>query len=228
MLDQVDLMSTIVVESDCVRIPAWVNTLEAFRQWAESKEFPDKGRICYLQDDVWVDMTKEQLFTHIQVKDQYTIVLGGLVQTNQSGFYFSDGLRLTNLRAGISGKADGTFVSLASLRAGRARLVEGAEGGYVELEGIADMTLEVVSQSSVEKDTITLVDAYWEAGIQEYWLVDARDEVPQFDILRHTSKGYVPARKQSGWVKSNVFGRSFRLTRKTGSLGYPEFRLEVR
>ena len=34
------------------------------------------------------------------------------------------------------------------------------------------MTLEVVSSSSVRKDTVDLRDRYYKAGILEYWLVD--------------------------------------------------------
>lgn len=99
---------------------------------------------------------------------------------------------------------------------------------FVEVEGIPDMVLEVVSDNSVEKDTVELRRDYWEAGIPEYWLVDARREPLQFDILRHTARGYSVTRKQDGWVRSRVFNRSFRLTVSTGAHSYPEFRVEVR
>ena len=90
------------------------------------------------------------------------------------------------------------------------------------------MVLEVVSSSSVEKDTIILRDLYWQAGIREYWLVDARGENPIFDILRHTAKGYVATSKQRGWMKSVLFGKSFRLTQNKDALGHPEYTLGVR
>jgi Uma2 family endonuclease len=90
------------------------------------------------------------------------------------------------------------------------------------------MVLEVVSPSSVEKDTVTLRDLYWRAEVREYWLVDARGERPGFDILRHTARGYSPVRRQGGWVKSAVFGKAFRLVRRADELGNPEFVLEVR
>ena len=82
--------------------------------------------------------------------------------------------------------------------------------------------LEVLSDSSVEKDIVILFDAYWQAGIAEYWLVDARKGPVRFDIYRHTSKGYVATRKQAGWVKSAVFSKSFRLSQRQGPLGYRE------
>jgi hypothetical protein len=76
--------------------------------------------------------------------------------------------------------------------------------------------------------TETLRKAYWEAGIPEYWLVDARPEPLSFEILKHASRGYSAVRKQAGWVKSAVFGRSFCLVRTANKLGHPEIILRVR
>ena len=67
-------------------------------------------------------------------------------------------------------------------------MIEAEEGGYVELDGSPDMVLEVVSDSSVEKDIDVLMDLYWKAGIREYWLVDARGERIEFKILCHTAR----------------------------------------
>jgi Uma2 family endonuclease len=114
------------------------------------------------------------------------------------------------------------------LRTGRVRLIEGKEEGYLELEGTADMVLEIVSPSSVEKDTETLFDLYWRAGIPEYWLVDARGESLEFNIYQRGPRGYGPTRRQGGWLKSKVFGKSFRLIRQADVLGHPEYTLEVK
>jgi Uma2 family endonuclease len=75
---------------------------------------------------------------------------------------------------------------------------------------------------------VELRQAYWEAGVREYWLVDARKEPVEFDILRHTARGYSATRKQQGWVKSAVFGKAFRLAVRTTPLGHPDYTLEVR
>ena len=81
---------------------------------------------------------------------------------------------------------------------------------------------------SVKKDTEELPELYWLAGITEYWLVDARGDHIHFDIFQHAPKGYTAVRKQTGWVKSAVFGKSFKLTRHKDELGNPEYTLAVR
>jgi Uma2 family endonuclease len=108
------------------------------------------------------------------------------------------------------------------------QFVEGAEEGCVEVEGSPDMVLEVVSASSVQKDTVDLFEGYWQAGIAEYWLVDVRKQPLRFDIYRYTSKGYRRTAKQGGWVHSGVFGKSFRLTQQLGPGRNPEYTLTMR
>ena len=57
--------------------------------------------------------------------------------------------------------------------------------------------------------------------------MDARGDEPEFDILKRGPKGYAEARKAGGWVKSKVFGKSFKLVRGTDPNGDPEFTLQV-
>jgi Uma2 family endonuclease len=56
-------------------------------------------------------------------------------------------------------------------------------GDYIEILGSPDLVVEIVSDSSVRKDTTLLRDAYWKAGVREYWLFDARGAEIRFDIL---------------------------------------------
>jgi hypothetical protein len=58
--------------------------------------------------------------------------------------------------------------------------------------------------------------------------VDGRAERLEFDIFRLGPGGYVATRKQAGWLKSGVFGKSFRLSRQIDDVGNPEFSLSVR
>jgi Uma2 family endonuclease len=219
---------TFIDESNQVSVPGWVVDLESFRRWADGDDFPEHARIWYLKGEVWIDMSKEQIFSHLAIKQEFNIVLGSFVKAGNLGLFLPDGLFLSNVHADVAGNPDGTFIATNTLESGDVRLIEGAEEGYVELEGSPDMVLEVISRSSVHKDTVVLRQAYWEAEIREYWLVDVRREPLKFDILRHTAKGYAATRKQDGWLKSAVFGKSFQLTQGKSALGHPEFTLAIR
>jgi Uma2 family endonuclease len=219
-------MVSIRLDED-IRIPAGIDDLESFRRWARSKDFPERGRFAYLGGEIWVDLSMEQLFTHNRVKTRISSVLDELTASADLGYYFSDGMLLSNPDADLSTVPDGLFVSYETIRSGAARLVEGAEEGYVEVEGTPDMVLEVVSTHSVRKDTKVLWRRYWQAGIPEYWLVDARGKSPRFELLRHRPRGYIATRSQGGWLPSKVFGRSFRLTQQTDPLGHPQYTLAV-
>jgi Uma2 family endonuclease len=220
-------MSTVVV-GERLRIPSWVNDLESYRRWARSDDYPERCWVSFLGGEIWVDPGMEQLFSHNRVKTCFTVVVGGLVEVAQSGYWFSDRVALSNEEVDLSTEPDGCFCSFEAIREKRVRLVEGTEEGFVELEGTPDATLEVVSTNSVRKDTKVLRDLYWRAGVPEYWLVDARKDPLQFAILRHTARGYTPTRAQNGWLKSRVLGRSFLLEVQPDPLGHPRYVLKVR
>jgi Uma2 family endonuclease len=214
-------MSAVVV-ADQVRIPSWVNDLESFRRWSRSEDYPERGWVSFLDGEIWVDTYMEQLFTHNRVKTCFTIALGGIAESEEQGYYFSDRAFLSNEGADLATEPDGTFCSFDAIDGKRVTLVEGVEEGHVEIEGTPDMVLEVVSTRSVRKDTKVLRGLYWKAGIPEYWLVDARKGTPQFDLLRWTERGYTASRRKQSWLKSKVFGRSFRLEAKPDRLGNPQ------
>jgi Uma2 family endonuclease len=222
-------VNVVAGESPNIRVPLRVTrSLAAFREWAGDNDLPEKTRVDYYKGEVWVDMSKEQVWTHGRLKTRISTALDTLAVQNGLGDYWCNGILLTHDAAELSCNPDGTFVSHEALASGRIRQVEGKEGGIVELEGTPDMVLEVVSDGSEKKDNQSLREAYWEAGIPEYWLVDARGEEIEFDILKRGPKGYTAAKRQAGWVKSAVFGKSFRLTRTTSAAGQPEFTLEVK
>ena len=76
--------------------------------------------------------------------------------------------------------------------------------------------------------TVVLRRLYWKAGIEEYWLIDPRGPTLRFDIFRRGKKGYEPTKARNGWLKSGVFGKSFRLSMKFNGLDLPVFTLDVR
>ena len=71
-------------------------------------------------------------------------------------------------------------------------------GGTPKIIGAPDLVIEIVSPSSVEKDTEWLMSAYFDAGIPEYWVIDARHDDPEFDIWIRRGDRYVAARKVKG------------------------------
>jgi Uma2 family endonuclease len=221
-------MTRVLLEDCQVHVPSWVIDLESFRRWSDDDAFPEQGQFSFLDGEVWIDMSKEQLYSHTEVKTEINTVLRTLVKTGRLGRYLAEGAFVSNAVANVSNQPDGVFVSTESVERGRVRSVEGKAEGHVELEGSPDMVLEVVSPGSVEKDTEVLRQAYATAAIREYWLVDARKEACQFNILHLNRRAYTSTRKRDGWARSNVFGRWFRLVQGLGTDGYPEWTLDSR
>lgn len=220
-------MNNAVVIRGTVRIPEWVKDLASFHRWTESPDYPESGWFSYFRGEIWVDTSMEEM-NHNQLKGEFAIVVGGLVRAGRLGRYFHDRMRLSNVEVDLSSEPDGMFVSRATLKEGRVHLIEGSVDSPVRVEGTPDMVLEVISEGSIKKDTDVLRELYWKAGIPEYWLVDPSEEPASFEILKLGSSGYAPVRRQRGWVKSGVFGKSFQLTQETDEDGHPGYRLAVR
>lgn len=208
-----------------VHIPAWVTDHDSFRRWAFSDAFPKRGRFAWLGDKLWVDLSMETEI-HNQIKTVITIVVGSIVMNEALGRFFVDGMLLTDRALGLSNEPDAMFVSNERMEKGLASLKKGDQS--MELSGSADMALEVVSKSSVQKDLVDSMVLYAKAGIAEYWLVDSTLESPELVIMRLVGEKYSPVRKHDGWVTSKVFGRSFRLTSRKDAKGVSRFNLETK
>ena len=102
------------------------------------------------------------------------------------------------------------------------------EDDCIELEGTPDWIMEIVSPSSVTKDKKKLRRRYHKAGIAEYWLIDARGEEVDFQILIRGETDYEPAERVGNWQVSPVFGKKFRLRRILDELGEVDFRLDMK
>ena len=110
---------TYLNESEKVSVPGWVVDIDSFRRWTDCEDFPQEGRIWWLCGEVWADMSKEQIFTHLAVKNEVTYVLTGLVKAGKLGLILPDGLLLSNFAADISGNPDATFLLDETLRSDR-------------------------------------------------------------------------------------------------------------
>jgi Uma2 family endonuclease len=214
----------------CLRIPTSALTWTGFRDWATSPDFPDHVRAAFIGEEIYLDMSNEEVEAHVAVKTEVYAVLGPIVRAEGLGRFYSDGLLISNEPAQVSNNPDASFCSGESLRSGRVRLVprEGKPGRYREIEGTPDWVLEVLSDSSVQKDTERLRVAYHAAGIPEYWLIDARGEEIVFTILHWRKNGYAAAPVKDGWQRSKVFGREFHFVRRPDEFGLWEHTLEVR
>jgi Uma2 family endonuclease len=210
----------LIWDGAAIHFPASAATLRGFRAWATSEEFPDHLRASYIGREVFLDMSPEEFETHNKVKTEISNVVGPFIKRRGLGYFFSDGTLLTNKSAQLSTEPDACFVSWDALTSGRVAFTKRhrAPREYVEMVGAPDWVLEVVSRSSIVKDTRRLRDAYHRAGIPEYWLVDARHEEVSFQILRWTPAAYVAAQVRRGWRRSLVFNRKFALRRERDRL----------
>jgi Uma2 family endonuclease len=214
-----------VVIEDRAEIPGWVTDLASFREWAVSDDFPTRGQFSFLQGDVWADLSMEEFFSHNQVKVAISLTLMTLVDLTNKGRFVLDRMLLTNEQANISTEPDGMFFFWETMKSGRLKIIERKDKGVMELSGSPDMTLEIVSKTSVRKDADLLRRLYHRAEVPEYWLVDVRTPSVHFEILQRGSTEYVAVPSVDGWVRSEVFDRSFQLISQTDPLGYPRYKL---
>jgi len=221
-----------VIFEERVEIPLNIRSLADFRRWALSADFPQCGRIDFVEGRIEVDMSPEDFFCHGILKTEILGVLYRLVKGTQQGHLVCDRTRVSSLEADLSSEPDIVYISHDALAAGRARLVQnstGAPGRYVELEGAPDIVVEIVSDSSIKKDTQRLPAAYFKAGVREFWLVDARGQTPLFVIHQPGDSGYHPVPVDAdGFQKSVVFKRGFRLDGTRDNQGHWVFDLQVR
>lgn len=201
-----------------IAIPMHIRTLADFRQWVHSDDFPDFGRIDFLGNRIEVDMSPEYFFLHGKPKSQMARVLGNWIEEHDLGHIAIDSTRISSPQAELSAEPDIVFLSYETLEQNRARLVPKSTGEadrFVEVEGAVDLVVEIVSDSSVGKDTRRLPSAYFDAGVREFWLVDARRDALEFQIHHRGENEFQPAVVDAdGFQLSVMFQHRFRLERQ--------------
>jgi len=219
-----------VILDDQVRIPAEAFRFEFFRRWSRSDDFPDRGRIDYLEGEVEVDMSPEDLYTHGVVKTTLAAELHALVAVPGHGAVFVDSTRVTVPETGLSAEPDVVAVTWKRLQSGLVREVPASGKGagcFVELEGSPDLVVEIVSDSSVKKDLRRLPRLYARSRIPELWIVDARGEELVFRIATLAGSSYRRRRPdRDGWLESPFLGRRVRLVRELNAFSRWQYRLE--
>ena len=158
--------------------------------------------------------------------------MGSRIRELGLGELYTDRARVSCPVADLSVEPDIVFESNDSLDSGRVRLVPkfgGQQDRYSELEGAPDLIVEIVSDSSVRKDTRRLPKTYWQAGVREYWLVDARREELFFRIHQRGDADYQPAlMDDESYQYSAVLDCWYRLDRSRNPRGRLQYLLRER
>lgn len=208
-------MATVLL-SEQIEIPA-IRDLTDFRRWALSDEFPERGRIDYIAGRIEVDMSPEDFFTHGTLKSRIAAEIVDRVEELDLGHTLIGETRISSVSGDVSAEPDVVVITHEALDSGRASLVQKASGEpdrFVEVEGAPDLVVEIVSDSSVKKDTQRLPVAYFAAGVREYWLIDARGEKLLFQIQVRGPQTFVPAAAdQAGFQRSQVLNAVYELQR---------------
>ena len=207
-----------IVLDEELQIPLGIQNLADFRAWAYSDEFPEKGRIDFIGHRIEVTMSPEELASHGSPKVEILRVFANLNKGQKLGEVYVDRARISSPTAELSAEPDIVFVLRDTLKSGRARKIPKASqehGRFIEIEGAVDLVVEVISDSSVTKDRSRLPPAYFEAGVQEFWLVDARRDDLFFQIHHRGETAFQPVPlDEEGFQRSNVLDRRYRLERE--------------
>jgi Uma2 family endonuclease len=211
-------------------VPRRVITLESFREWAVSDDFPQQGRISYIEDGVYVDMVPEDVETHNKIKMEVSAKLHAYVQRQDLGVLYADRTLITNKDAGLATEPDATFASWDTLKSERLKRVplKGRPKGGKEMIGSPNWTLEILSVTSMNKDRVKLRKAYHRAGVDEYWLIDALGEKLDFQMLVRGEDDYIPVEPRDRWRRSPLFGRRLFLERIRDQIGDWAYTLHIR
>ncbi|MCY3021390.1 MAG: Uma2 family endonuclease [Planctomycetota bacterium] len=226
-------MPIVVLEPDVV-IPSGIETLADFRRWATADDFPERGRVDYIAGQIEVDMSPNRITSHGLAYAAIITELSRLVNQGNLGQVLPDNTLIVSDVADLACEPDLSFISWDSLRSGRVRYVTapkaGHESDYLEVYGGPDLVVEIVSPSSVAKDTKRLPPAYFAAGVREFWLVDAREAKPKLIIHKRGGTRFEPVEPGAdGFHASGVLAKRFRLTRRPGPVpNTVVYRLESR
>jgi Uma2 family endonuclease len=223
-------MATVLLDQQ-IEIPT-IRDLSEFRAWALSDAFPDRGRIDFIDGRIEVDMSPEDFFTHGTLKTRVAAEIADRVEELDLGHTPIAETRISSVAGNVSAEPDVVVISHAAFDDGRAALVPKASGEpdrFVEVEGAPDLVVEIISNSSVKKDTHRLPRAYFTAGVQELWLIDARGEELAFQIYHRGEDAFVPGPiDEDGYQRSGVLDASYWLVRSRHARGHWVYHLRMR
>ena len=190
------------------------------------------GELITLAGKIEVDMSPEDFYTHGTLKTAISGEINDRVLELDLGHILIGETRISDVSADLSAEPDVVVITYQSFDEERVRLIPKASGEkdrYVEVEGGPDLVVEIVSDSSVQKDTVRLPKAYFLAGVREYWLIDARGEELSFQLLRRGSDAFelTPA-AADGYQRSDVLDACYRLDRSRHKRGHWVYQLRLK
>ncbi len=216
------MSSRAIIYNSRLRVPASALHLEGFRRWAHSSKFPKRGKVSYISGEVHLDMSPEEIQSHLSAKGDIFGGLWSFCRQHPVGVVYADGALLINIEADLATEPDMTFCRWETIESGRVSLVEikPGSGRQVEIHGSPDLVVEIISKSSVKKDRQNLREAYFRAEVGEYWLIDARKKEIEFNLLQRGDSDYISAdMDENGFYRSMALDRSVRLTRELNRIG---------
>src|SRR5271169_2973749 len=92
----------IATNSYTLPIPERARTLAGFRAWVKDDAFPDKLRVAFIEGEIYLDMSNEELETHVMVKGEISRCLMNLNRDLDLGRFLVDGALITNVEAQVS------------------------------------------------------------------------------------------------------------------------------
>jgi Uma2 family endonuclease len=224
-------MATAILFEERLRIPG-IASLAEFRTWLRTGDFPEKGRIDYIGGQIEVDMSPEDIFAHGSVKTQVAMAINARVIALDSGMVLIDSSRVTCPDVALSVEPDVVVVSHQSVKDGIVKLVPKAADAsdrFIEIEGPPQLIVEIVSDSSVGKDTKRLPEKYFRAGVEELWLIDARKKPAKFIIHHRGKRSFVTvSADRTGFARSAVLNARYRLVLGRDGMGWPRYELQQR
>ena len=220
------MSASLLSTSEIITVPQSAHSHRGFDRWATSPTFPKGCRATWISGEILIDMSPEEVESHNKLKTEVTRVMATIVKQSRLGEFYSDRTLISNDDADLSTEPDAMFVSKDSLRSGRVVKLRNPQGRYMSLLGSPDWVLELVSQSSVVKDSRLLKKAYQLAGVDEYWLIDARRNDMNIQVFTLAKSGFRAVPVKRGRWQSPLFELEFHLFRERDEFGYWEYTLE--
>ena len=93
-------------------------------------------KVAFIDGEVYVDMSNEELFTHVAVKGEISRVWATLKLEHDLGECFPDGGLVTQKEANVSNNPDAIFVLWETVESGRVQFIprKAAKGQFTEIQ----------------------------------------------------------------------------------------------